>query len=646
MKIAFDATVLHGRKSGVGYYCEELLKGLLSIDHHDEYFVFSHRPLKLDGFSATGNLQVSESGFFPVRAVYLHALLPSILNNARPDVCHYTNFLAPFSERRPYVVTIHDMGMVTLRNSHPIAKRLYTRPLVPRVARHAKLILTNSEYSKWEIIRHLAIPESRIRVTPLAASPEFKPMQAPRGDPYFLYVGNIEPRKNLERLLEAFARLPIKTHHLVIVGNRWYRGARVEEKAKAIGLNGRVKFLGYVDRADLPGLFSGADAFVYPSLLEGFGLPVVEAMACGTPVIAANNSSLREVAADAALLIDPLDVGSMTDALALIAGDDALRQRLSSRGLDRAAEFSWTRTAQLTLDAYREALDSRPMPVSARALGVPDRRAIKDAIERTVAYSCMFDYPLQPDELHERLIGLKIEHRDFERVLHLMEYKPDQRLMETRTLREQISDDAISAARDHLRTLASMPFVRMMAFSGSTAHRNMTTDEDLDLFVVVADGRLWSFFLAAMVWARFKGLRKHLCINYVLSDDALPIFERDMFTAQQVASLKPIFGKPVYDRFVESNPFVRRHFPNFDPLRHREAYREITPSPIKAVLETVLSCGAVQVFEGLSRFVLGKYLHRKVKSSSACTTEVMLDRKRLKLHMTSHKPAILNRQAQ
>ena len=178
MKIAFDGTVLHGRKSGVGYYCEELLKAMLSMNHADEFFVFSHQPVRLNVASSNGNLKYTNSVHFPIRAVYLHALLPKVLDKVQPDLCHYTNFLAPMREGRPYVVTIHDMGLETLRHAHPMVKRVYTKRLIPHVAKRARLILTNSEYSKWEIVRCLGISEDRIRVTPLAAAPVSRPDSA------------------------------------------------------------------------------------------------------------------------------------------------------------------------------------------------------------------------------------------------------------------------------------------------------------------------------------------------------------------------------------------------------------------------------------------------------------------------------------
>jgi glycosyltransferase involved in cell wall biosynthesis len=683
MKIAFDGTVLHGRKSGVGYYCEELLKAMLAANHEDQFFVFSHRPLSVSFPSSNGNLKITDSLHFPVRAMYLHLLLPKVLKEIDPDLCHYTNFLAPISEDRPYVVTIHDMGLEVMRDAHPLAKRVYTRRLIPRVAHKARLVITNSEYSKWEIVRHLGIPEDRIRVTPLAASPDFVPVKVSPQNPYFLYVGNLEPRKNLERLIEAFARIPQKEHQLVVVGSPRYHGGAAREKARSLGLNGRVKFIGYVPRSDLPGLFSGATALVYPSLLEGFGLPIVEAMACGAPVITSNNSSMKEVAGEAALLVDPHSVKEMTDAMSSIAEDQNLRAQLSEKGLRRASEFSWTKTAALTMEAYAEAYSpprrggvAAPSEAEAQTgwsvrrnvsaeLATPARQpspeaspyrarasrgcratpplrggecsALHDAIHKTIQYAKLFQYPLRPDELRDRLFDVQVDEPTFRSVLDSLQLEPDPDLLQIRAEREQMSDTAIREAQPHLRTLASIPFIRMIAFSGSTAHRNMTSTEDVDLFVIAEDGKLWAVFLCAMVWAKAKGLRKRLCLNYLISDAVLPLTETDVFTAQQVASLKPIYGKSVYDRFLEANPFVLRRFPNFEPRHHRNTYPEIEVRGLKHVFEVLLGCGPIQILERLSRFVLGRYLSKKRTPES----ELHLDDRRLKLHLHGHKAAVL-----
>jgi glycosyltransferase involved in cell wall biosynthesis len=653
VRIAFDGTVLHGRKSGVGYYCEELINAMLAVNHEDEFFVFSHRPLTVKFPSANGNLNVSNDLHFPLRAVYLHLLLPKLLERIRPDVCHYTNFLAPISESRPYVVTIHDMGLEVLRHAHPLAKRIYTKRLIPCTARKARLIITNSEYSKWEIVRHLGISEDRIRVTPLAASPEFRPRDVVPQIPYFLYVGNLEPRKNVERLIEAFAQMPRRDHQLIIAGDRWYQGSAAEEKARSLGLNGRVRFLGYVPRSDLPGLFSGATALIYPSLLEGFGLPIVEAMASGTPVITSNNSSMQEVAGGAALLIDPRSVAEITEAMVRVVEDASLRAELSAKGLKRSSEFSWQRTAELTMEAYAEAAYkvcvSDPRPPALRGAALPLKRGRMDShthfaqlsasIYKTIEYAKLFQYPLTPDELYDRLFDIKVDETTFHRVLDSLHLEPDPDLLKTRANRERISDAATRDVRPHLETLASIPFLRMIAFSGATAHRNMASPDDVDLFIIIEDGKLWAVFLCAMIWAKLKGLRKRLCMNYLLSDAALPLPDTDVFTAQQVASLKPVFGKAFYDRFLEKNPFVRARFPNLNVSRHREMYPEIESGRFKLLLEGVLRLGPIQLLECFSRLILSRYLDRKRRPNS----EVYLDARHLKLHLSGHRAAVLDK---
>ena len=662
MKIAFDATVLHGQKSGVGYYCQDLLRSLVKGDNADEYFVFSHIPVPPDVIEQTERITFSDRGFSNVRAFYLHFLLPRLLREAQPDLVHYTNFLGPFYDSHPYVVTIHDMSLQRLAGYHPIAKRVYTKRLIPRVARRARLIITNSEYSKWDIVKYLGIPESRIRVTPLAASPLFR--QYAEVDyrpvvrsyhierPYFAYVGNLEPRKNLERLLEAFQSIRDRGFDLVIAGNSWFQGHRVFEKARELGLEEQVHFLGYVPRAHLPAIISGATAFVYPSLLEGFGVPVVEAMSCGCPVITSNNSSLREITGGAALLVDPTNVGEIADAMIGIGEQSSLSETLRQKSLAQASRFSWERTAEWTRHAYIEAFDAdiRPRPSVTQESQPPDDEDLRRAIERTIDYANQFDYPLTLPELRERLFSVKTDEASLARTLEAMDLSWDGKYVNSepgrlvrRRDRETASDHVIGLSWPHMRTVASVPFVRMIAFSGATAHRNMG-DEDLDLFAVIEDGKLWAVLLAVTIWAKLKGLRKNICLNYIVSDRALPLFEVDPFTAQQAAALKPFFGKRVYDRFIDVNPFIQRHFPNFERAIHRDQYDEIPEPGLKKVFETVLRWGPIQVLDRISEWVLGSYLQAKERDAQTNgRSELLLGRRWIKLHLQGHRRATLDR---
>jgi hypothetical protein len=263
---------------------------------------------------------------------------------------------------------------------------------------------------------------------------------------------------------------------------------------------------------------------------------------------------------------------------------------------------------------------------------------IVDSIHRTIAYANFFQYPLSPEELRERLFDIKVDMQTFQRILRTLGITPSEDLLRLRAAREEISDRGILDVHSRLRTLVSFPFVRMLAFSGATAHRNMATPEDIDLFMVVEDGKVWAVFLIAMIWAKLLGLRRRLCLNYVISDSALPIAEHDTFTAQQVASLKPIYGKSVYDRFIAMNSFVYRRFPNFNVIRHREMYVELQATSFKGWVERALLPGPIQLLERMSRAVLRPYLKRKIKEGS----DVQLDPRRLKLHLRSHKFEILN----
>jgi glycosyltransferase involved in cell wall biosynthesis len=208
-------------------------------------------------------------------------------------------------------------------------------------------------------------------VVPLAAGRQFRPVEAAEAGPvlekygverpYILYVGALESRKNLPRLLEAYARLRKWSARwkLVIVGARKWKFTPIFEAVQRLGLEPHVHFTDYVADEDLPALYRGAELFAFPSLYEGFGLPVLEAMACGTPVVTSNRSSLPEVAGDAALLVDPLDVEAIAGAMQRVLADEALAAGLREIGLARAAQFTWERTARETVAVYKKAIDGR-----------------------------------------------------------------------------------------------------------------------------------------------------------------------------------------------------------------------------------------------------------------------------------------------
>jgi glycosyltransferase involved in cell wall biosynthesis len=368
--VGFDATTLTGQVSGVGGYTERLLQALCAQVGQgvlDRLVVFSNRQVQVAGSPA---VELYSRGRFPVRSIWMQLVLPRILREVRPQVVHFTNYLAPVVTDTPYVVSFHDMSLTLLPEAHTLKKRLLTASLIPTVARKARRILVPSESTRRDVSRLLAVDPGRIRLVPYAASPLYRPLSdglstlARRGvrPPYFLYVGTIEPRKNLARALRAFGRIApsLPDHRFVIVGQSGWKYGEILHEARRPDLADKVVLTGYLPEEELPVLYNHATALVYPSLYEGFGLPVVEAMACGTPVLTSSGSSLAEVAQDAALLVPPLREDKLAEAMTALATDEPLRADLRRRGLLRAADFSWERTAKETIEVYREVAEEGP----------------------------------------------------------------------------------------------------------------------------------------------------------------------------------------------------------------------------------------------------------------------------------------------
>jgi glycosyltransferase involved in cell wall biosynthesis len=267
------------------------------------------------------------------------------------------------------VTTVHDLIPLRLPRLVPARHRWAVRLLLGAALRRAARVIAVSAVTREEIVARYRLPPGRVVVVPEAAAAHFTPPSAAAvavarsryglGRPYLLSVGLLEPKKNVAALLEAVARLRRAggwdpTTELVLVGAPGW-GPDPGRRSRALGLDGLVRFVGPVPDADLPALYGGALGFAFPSLWEGFGLPVLEAMACGTPVVASNRGALPEVTAGAALLAEPTPP-ALAEALAQLIADGALRERLRAAGLARAAQFSWERTARETLAVYRAAV--------------------------------------------------------------------------------------------------------------------------------------------------------------------------------------------------------------------------------------------------------------------------------------------------
>lgn len=370
MHIAIDAHSVGAQLAGNESYVTNLIEALAEIDAENRYTVYVTKPAAMERF---GNRWPN----FTLRLTLPHTPLvrvPLTLSKElrrRPVDLLHVQFTAPPLCPCPIVASIHDLSFEHLPQTFKLRSRMQLRLTVRHTARKAARILALSDYARNDIIKTYGIEAERVSVTPLAASRLFTPVKDPSAlslvrkkydikRDYILAVGSIQPRKNLPRLIDAYAHLrslrpQAKLPQLALVGKNAWLYRETLQAAKQYGFADDIIFTGYVPEADLPPLYSGATCFVYPSYFEGFGLPVLEAMQCGTPVIAGNRTSLPEVVGDAGLLVDPFDEEALAQGMARVIENANFADDLRVKGLRRAGDFSWQKTARLTLQAYQQA---------------------------------------------------------------------------------------------------------------------------------------------------------------------------------------------------------------------------------------------------------------------------------------------------
>lgn len=371
MHVAINAHLLahtaNFRRAGVSHYVEALLHHLGQIDTTNRYTVYTTRGVDAAALGLPANFVVRPSRFPTinprVRIPWEQLIAPISLAREGADVYHGVLNVMPLLAAIPSVVTIHDLSAILFPQTFRRINRMYTRWAINVSAKRAAHIFTVSEYAKREIVTHLHVPAERVTVTYDACDARFQPAPAAElaafrqrhGLPerYLFYLGTLEPRKNIPRLLDAYAQIAHEVDApLLIGGGKGWLYEPILAQAERLQLGDKLKFVGYIPQEEQHLWYGAATAFVFPSLYEGFGMPPLEAMACGTPVIVSNASCLPEVTGDAGLQVDPHDVDGWADAMRRILADAALRADLSARGLVQATKFSWLDTARRTQAIY------------------------------------------------------------------------------------------------------------------------------------------------------------------------------------------------------------------------------------------------------------------------------------------------------
>ncbi|MFC2015316.1 glycosyltransferase family 4 protein [Chloroflexota bacterium] len=356
------------RSAGISWYIQNLLRHLPEADPTVRYTVF----LGEDRYEGVPGLQLQVSRLPtrrpPVRILWEQLLQPRALRRAGVDLLHGMALVGPMAASCPFVVTIHDLSFIRYPQNFQGLKRRYLQTLTKLSVRRARRVIAISENTKRDIVQYYGIEPTKVDMIHYGLDSMFQPLppeqierfRSEKGLPpsFVLFVGTLEPRKNVARLIKAYAQLPQDRPPLVLVGGKGWLYDEIFAGVRSVGLDDEVLFAGYVPADQLPYWYNAADLFVYPSLYEGFGLPPLEAMACGTPVITSSVSSLPEVVGRAGLLVDPVDTEALAAAMLRALGDPDGRAEMAAAGLARAQSFSWQDAARRTVETYRRALTS------------------------------------------------------------------------------------------------------------------------------------------------------------------------------------------------------------------------------------------------------------------------------------------------
>lgn len=365
MRIAIDASTI-STQGGPRTYVLGLIDALLRIDTTNDYVVFYNDPIHMGRFPLAR--EVVLPGKNPLARLWReHVLLPFACLRERVDLLHCPKSAVPYFSKCPVVVTIHDLIPLKHPEWEAFPARIYWHLHIPIAVRRSDFIITISDHARKEICDEYSLPAEKISVVMNGFdSTMLEPRIKSLGDEilnkygisrgYMLYVGTIQPRKNLITLIEAYSRLKREVDNvckLVIAGRKGWLYNELFERISTLGLKGDVVFTGFVSDEELPYIYDGASLFLYLSLSEGFGIPPLEAMACGVPVIASNRAAIPEVVGDAGIVVDPEDIGEVVCAMRRVLEDQKLAKEMSKNGRVRAGLFSWERAAGETLEIFR-----------------------------------------------------------------------------------------------------------------------------------------------------------------------------------------------------------------------------------------------------------------------------------------------------
>lgn len=372
-RIGIDVTPLPKKPVGAGQYIINLVNGILQSDSEFDYYIIAHEDdfpfFQLPEKFKEKFIFVSDHGR-GIRILWEQFILPFVLLKNKIDLLHCLHYSRPIFSPCPVIVTIHDMTFFLIPEMHLWIKKIYFRFFIQYSAKNCPYVIAISESTKKDMVNILKIPSEKIVVTILGKSEDFKQIydhekfeqiknKYKLPDQFILFVGLIEPRKNVGLLIQSYLDVVMNLDNntdLVVAGRWGWESQKITELVESSDFSNRIHFPGYIDQNDLPILFNMAKIFIYPSNYEGFGLPVLEAMACGTPVITTNVSSMPEFVGDSGFLIEPENRNALSNAILTLINNETLQSSLSTKALAQSKKFTWNNTVKQTISLYKKLL--------------------------------------------------------------------------------------------------------------------------------------------------------------------------------------------------------------------------------------------------------------------------------------------------
>lgn len=699
MRIGIDASCLPPHIAGAGRYICGLIAGLNEVDVHNEYIVFVKQRDRNLFSNLNSNFDVIElpNHSRPGRIIWQLYSARFEIERLKLDVWHSPHYTVPANPlKAPMLVTFHDMTFYLMPELYSLSKRLFFQRMIRIAVRRAEQVVAVSDstaedarkifgdlLSKKLTTVHSGI-EDRFRPTPEDSAMIGLREKLGLNKDFILFVGTLDKRKNVTSLVEAFSLLRRQgvDVQLLLVGQPSDGSQDIYTTIKRLALQRHVKMAGFLPDAILPALYSAARLVVYPSIYEGFGFPVLEAMACGTPVLTSDTSATREISGWSEIQISPANVIQWRNKMARALTDESFRQQMVEHGTKHARDYSWRKTALQMAQIY-ESFGSHRMTSAKHSLNLhgngSDKRSnhgimsmpdnlrrlpdLPQAVLRTLAYSDLFGYPLKSKEVLRNLVGETasfselcetlrdlvheryVEHCDGHYFLSGRE-----NLVQGRRFREEASVALLNKHRRLLRFVCHFPFVEAVALSGAIAFKNSKPDDDIDLFILTRNGRTWIVYFFLSAFMKLIGKRRLLCLNYLYAKPELQIEDRDFFVAHQIANLRLLAGNGLYESFLRNNRWVLDFLPQTVLSHKHESGNDFGDfsKQISSKSGTRLKRYAERIFGGklfdiLEKFIYATYGAHVRRITTHLKGSVQVEQDQIKLFTHDHRQETLEK---